>query len=231
MSVWVSSLVPKIISVMLSKVEPAMFSLKVRHNYSLLSHCIRVVTWVALIFLVTVACFSPGVFASDAPSVEWSQTYNGLRGLSVMQTSDGGYVVAGSSYSPGIATLIKTDMSGTAQWQKAQGNIKSVAQTSDSGFVLFRDSDIVKTNAQGETEAVRSPCTSKACGKGFSPATETTSSRATASQAMENTSSGCRNSMRKATLYGTTLTQGVSYSTTIVETDDRGCALAGNWKT
>jgi predicted secreted protein len=80
----------------------------------------------------------------------WNQTYGGtnfevLR--SVIQTSDKGYAMAGTTNSIGAGSydvwLIKTDTSGIALWNKTYGGINddetpsgSVIQTSDGGYAI-----------------------------------------------------------------------------------------------
>ena len=93
------------------------------------------------------------------------------RGESVQQTSDWGYIVAGSttSFGPGGYNfyLIKIDSSGTEQWSNTFGRGFSdrgaeVQQTSDGGYVVVGitcsggptntcDAWLVKTNSSGET--------------------------------------------------------------------------------
>jgi hypothetical protein len=87
---------------------------------------------------------------------------------SVQQTSDGGYIVAGFTYSFGAGYddifLIKTDANGNIQWAKTYGGIDydwahSVQQTSDGGYILaggtdsfgagYYDALLVKTDANG----------------------------------------------------------------------------------
>lgn len=92
-------------------------------------------------------------------NIQWQKTIGGNRLdvlRSIKQTDDGGYIVAGSSYSGvsgektepsrGInATLdywiLKLDANGAIQWQKTYGGdnydeVWSVIQTSDSGYLV-----------------------------------------------------------------------------------------------
>lgn len=106
----------------------------------------------------------------------WTKTYGGPRadqGWSVQQTSDGGYIIAGQSYSfgPGTPTypnvyLIKTNASGDTTWTKTFGGARSdcgrcVRQTPDGGYILAGytasfgagsyDVYLIKTNPSGDT--------------------------------------------------------------------------------
>jgi len=81
-------------------------------------------------------------------SVVWEMTYGGASddlGYSVQQTSDGGYIIAGLTYSFGTSGgdvyLIKTDSLGGVVWDTTYGGIlydagHSVQQTSDDGFII-----------------------------------------------------------------------------------------------
>jgi hypothetical protein len=101
----------------------------------------------------------------------WTRTYGGANndyGYSVRQTSDGGYVVAGYTYSFGNSTqvyLIKTNASGDTLWTKTYGGASwddgySVQQTTDGGYIVAGWTDsfgailqvyLIKTNVSGDT--------------------------------------------------------------------------------
>jgi hypothetical protein len=106
----------------------------------------------------------------SAGNMQWNKTYGGTRNdeaYSVVQTSDGGYALAGrtASFSVGASDfwLVKTDASGNMMWNKTYGgtgydSVSSVVQTSD-GYALagqtgsfgagFADFWLVKTDASG----------------------------------------------------------------------------------
>jgi hypothetical protein len=78
----------------------------------------------------------------------WSKTFGGSDGdgaYSVEQTSGGGYIIAGDTYSYGAGVndiwLIKTDSSGNMAWSKTFGGSgndygSAVQQTSDGGYII-----------------------------------------------------------------------------------------------
>ena len=85
---------------------------------------------------------------TTAPFTEWNQTYGGesyCEALSVVQTSDGGYALAGVTTSFGASSsdfwLVKTDPAANMLWDKTYGGadyerVESVVQTSDGGYAL-----------------------------------------------------------------------------------------------
>lgn len=106
--------------------------------------------------------------------VQWAKTYN-ISGaastfFSVRQTSDGGYAFSGQFYN-GVgyyygynAWMVKTDSTGSAQWQKAYGNpnyaasFQKIGLTNDGGLVAGgytlefngqNEAYIVKTDSGG----------------------------------------------------------------------------------
>jgi len=107
----------------------------------------------------------------------WTRTYGGTNedfGLSVQQTSDSGYIIAGYTRSFGAGLddvyLIKTNASGDNLWTRTYGGINddegwSVQQTSDSGYIVAgwtmsfgageADVYLIKSNASGDTQWTR----------------------------------------------------------------------------
>ncbi|MCP4634581.1 MAG: T9SS type A sorting domain-containing protein [candidate division Zixibacteria bacterium] len=105
--------------------------------------------------------------AADPGDIMWTRTYGGTEqdlALSVRQTTDGGYIIAGSTNSFGADSsfyLIKTDASGDTIWTHTYyGAIAySVQQTTDGGYIVagkthlygLADVHIIKTDASGDT--------------------------------------------------------------------------------
>ena len=96
----------------------------------------------------------------------WNKTYGGQghdEANSMIQTSDGGYAIAGytESYDTGSFNfkLVKTDSSGNMMWNKTYGDnamAQCVVQTSDGGYALvgacgseFTGFWLVKTDSSG----------------------------------------------------------------------------------
>jgi hypothetical protein len=103
---------------------------------------------------------------------EWSQTFGGAYGdwgRSVQPTGDGGYIIAGITYSTAPCHisdvyLIKTDADGCEDWSHVFSGAGSaggecVQQTSDGGFILTGrdgmptgDVLLIKTDAAGNED-------------------------------------------------------------------------------
>jgi hypothetical protein len=107
-------------------------------------------------------------------NMQWNQTYGGTdddNGLSVVQTSDGGYALAGYTFSFGAGYidvwLVKTDTYGNMQWNRTYGGTggdtaNSAIQTSDGGYAIAGYTDsygagncdfyLVKTDPSGNMQ-------------------------------------------------------------------------------
>ena len=77
----------------------------------------------------------------------WTRTFGGTNadeGYSVQQTTDGGYVIIGSTYvtvDQGDVYLLKTDGNGNLLWTRTFGGIEedeghSIQQTTDGGYII-----------------------------------------------------------------------------------------------
>jgi acyl CoA:acetate/3-ketoacid CoA transferase alpha subunit len=107
-------------------------------------------------------------------NIQWAKTYGGIdddAAFSVQQTSDGGYIVAGYTWSFGESIwnifLIKTNGSGDVEWAKTY-EVRdydwaySVQQTSDGGYIVAGktyyflaggwDIFLIKTDESGDVE-------------------------------------------------------------------------------
>jgi hypothetical protein len=99
---------------------------------------------------------------------QWNKTFGGINSdsaNSVHQTSDGGYIIAGTTYTYGAGAgdfwLIKTDSNGNKQWDKIFGGTSwevahSVQLTSDGGYILAGetagDGWLVKSDPNGNMQ-------------------------------------------------------------------------------
>jgi hypothetical protein len=125
----------------------------------------------AVLFVLASLLFIGSVGAS---SEMWSQTYGGADqevAHSLVETSDGGYALAGYTNSSGAGHddfwLVKTDANGNMEWNQTYGGVESdvansLVETSDGGYALAGwtasfgagDNDfwLVKTDANGNME-------------------------------------------------------------------------------
>ena len=101
--------------------------------------------------------------------IQWNKTYGGTeddKGQDIIQTSDGGYAILGSSFSNNEDVsgnhgqndywLAKLDVSGNISWQKSFGYQGadygiSVIQTSDSGYLVTGVLDVTSSDGAGNT--------------------------------------------------------------------------------
>jgi hypothetical protein len=96
--------------------------------------------------------------------VEWNRTYGkgaGENANALVETSDGGYALAGdtSILNPEIGIvsdfwLVKTDAYGNMEWNKtyAGGKAYALVETSDGGFALAGGARLIKTDVYGSME-------------------------------------------------------------------------------
>jgi len=109
----------------------------------------------------------------DEGTTVWTRTYGGSnddKGISVEQTQDSGFVIAGFTASYGAGNydyyLIKTNPAGDTQWTRTFGGANSdqaysVCQTSDGGYAVTGNTDsygaggsdvyLVRINAAGDS--------------------------------------------------------------------------------
>jgi hypothetical protein len=121
--------------------------------------------------LVSAVVSDTNIFSARAHATLWSKAYGGTGyefPYSVVQTSDSGYAIAGSTNSSGAGGqdfyLVKADANGNMVWSKTFGGIgddyaRSVIQTSDGGYSVagytkssgagYNDFYLVKADANG----------------------------------------------------------------------------------
>jgi len=127
-------------------------------------------------FVITLTLLINLIFAQ--PVTIWSNFFGGSidsYGRSVLQTTDGGYIIVGEIYSSSDNSydvwLIKTDSSGHEEWSKTYGGTNSdfgyhVQQTTDGGYVItgptysfgngtYYDILLIKTDSFGNQEWIK----------------------------------------------------------------------------
>jgi hypothetical protein len=114
------------------------------------------------------------VKTDEVGNMQWNKTYGGTNDdyvFDLVQTSDGGYALAGETLSSGVFGevfwLVKTDASGNEQWNQtyretAWAKAEALVQTSDGGYALagcagwfdvgWNDFWLVKTDASGNAQ-------------------------------------------------------------------------------
>lgn len=119
--------------------------------------------------------YSPFMLKTDLNGdTLWVRTYTGIdlwQTIAADQTSDGGYVIVGSTKNTGAGSedifLLKTDSAGNILWSKAYGGPDndmgvSVQLTSDGGYMIAGTTDnfggvpfktiLIKTNSSGSVQ-------------------------------------------------------------------------------
>jgi uncharacterized delta-60 repeat protein len=127
----------------------------------------------AMAILILALSFFVTAGAQPNPDTLWTRTYGGSgrdEAYSVQQTTDGGYILVGSTWPLDSGAtdcfLVKTDSQGDTLWTRTYGGSSfdyaySVQQTADGGYILaghtqsfgagMFDAYAVKTDAQGDT--------------------------------------------------------------------------------
>ncbi|MBS4028097.1 MAG: T9SS type A sorting domain-containing protein [Ignavibacteriales bacterium] len=127
----------------------------------------------SIFYLLLTVLFAATIANAQTIDTMWTKTFGGSNddaGFSVQQTTDGGFVIAGTTESFGAGGrdvyLVKTDASGTQQWQKTFGGNYidegySFRQTIDGGFVITgatnsygagsSDVYLIRTNSNGDS--------------------------------------------------------------------------------
>ncbi len=122
---------------------------------------------ITIVLFSLIACPSP---SEIEPCTIFVKTFGGNSsdmGYSVQQTTEGGYIIIGSTYSFGDGVdnvwLIKTDDSGVEEWNRTLGGLagSSVQQTVDGGYIItgftgleYGPYDVlsIKTDSNGNEE-------------------------------------------------------------------------------
>jgi len=122
------------------------------------------------VLFLSIACSAQ----PQAPDTLWTRTFGGDSldiGFSVLQTSDGGFIVTGETFSYGIGNgdvyLIKTDSQGNELWYNTFGGSaeewgRTIKQTLDGGYIIIGvtesfgagswDVYLIKTDSQGDEQ-------------------------------------------------------------------------------
>ncbi|HYV93822.1 MAG TPA: aryl-sulfate sulfotransferase [Chitinophagales bacterium] len=127
-----------------------------------------------LLFLASIIVVY-ATYGQIAPAIEWQKSLGGSAndyGNSIQQTTDGGYIVAGSTSSndgdvsgnngPGDFWVVKLDGSGSLIWQKCLGGsggeqAYSIQQTTDGGFIVAGSTQSNDGNVSGNHTVVYAP--------------------------------------------------------------------------
>lgn len=133
-------------------------------NFNLNLHALAVISALLITGLI-LSGFSSVIAAPEAAALQWSNTYGPFGASAIIQTQDGGFALVGNTatfsfehrgYSDFLPILVKINSLGELEWKKTLGTYlgqpTSVAQTSDSGFIINGNNWLVKTDAQGNVQ-------------------------------------------------------------------------------
>ena len=119
-----------------------------------LSHYVSNITFITILLALILFNGVNNKSHAQAPAIEWQKCFGGTdddEAKSIQQTSDGGYIVAGETWSnDGDVSgnhgnsdywVVKLNSSGDIEWQKCLGGTDwdyaySIQQTSDEGFIV-----------------------------------------------------------------------------------------------
>lgn len=127
-----------------------------------------------LVLFLTILFSGYLLYSQTAPDTLWTKHFGGIHNDAaqcIRQTSDGGYIITGSTEQNGNGTndiwLIRTDEDGAMQWDKTFGGNQNDwaqmgQQTTDGGFIIagttesfgngMRDFWLIKTDSDGNEE-------------------------------------------------------------------------------
>lgn len=96
-------------------------------------------------------------------NIEWQKSLGGMfsEAMSIQQTTDGGYIVAGEgSSSSGDALIVKLSPAGDKEWEKSLDDSNydkaySIQQTSDGGFVMAGTKNLTSGTGAGDCWIVK----------------------------------------------------------------------------
>jgi hypothetical protein len=119
------------------------------HKSSKRQHSSMRLTSIMMLMAFTVLALMPTpLLAAGEISSQWSKDYggNGAEAFQcVQQTTDGGFIMAGYTYSMGAGGrdvyIVKSDLNGTEKWKTTFGNAGDdsanwIEQTSDGGYIV-----------------------------------------------------------------------------------------------
>jgi hypothetical protein len=191
------------------------------------------------------------------PQAEWSKSYGavGSVGNSMIQTLDGGYIIAGDN-STGYSTigwsymhqpmLVKTDSSGEVQWERMYDSdsvnpnsftFKSVVETDDLGYAVFGGYGMIEFDAEGNIDWSKVLATGveqgiQARDKGYVLVASSQGSSGGPNIAILLKTDREGNLLWNKTFsesYATGASYGVS-AHSVIETKDGGYAVTGTWE-